>query len=180
MDFSLTIDILFWFGILWLNATYWCSNITKFAWSSLQLRPILYYLDVELTKILRSNVTSQVAPHMCVFQTNRWNANSVPFILKRWTHHSNSHIFVCVCHILPNKIAEALILLWFVTLPSILQEVVMRKQKILAKIDYLICQVCFLTCPIICVPNISFCRLTVDFFDTLSSAFSFLLFSSNL
>jgi hypothetical protein len=46
-------------------------------------RNILYYLDLELTKILRSNVASEVAPYMCVFQTNRWNINPVPVILKR-------------------------------------------------------------------------------------------------
>ncbi len=141
---------------------------------------ILYYVDVELTKILRSNVASQVAPHMCVFQTNCWNINSFPFILKRRTRCSNSHIFVCVCHILPDKIAEALIVLWFVILPSILQELVTRKQKILAKFHNLICQVCFLTCPIICVPNISFCRLTVWFLWCLKFCLQLILFSSNL
>jgi hypothetical protein len=71
-------------------------------------RNILYYLDIEVTKILHSNVASQVAPHMGVFQTNHWNIHSVPFILKRQTRCSNSHIFVCVCSILPDKIAEAL------------------------------------------------------------------------
>ncbi len=108
-------------------------------------RNILYYLDAELTKILHLNVASQVAPHMCVFQTYRWNVNSVPFILTRRTRRSNSHIFECVCHIVPNKIAEALIVLWFVTLPSILQELVTRKPIIHAKFHNLICQVCFFT-----------------------------------
>ncbi len=46
-------------------------------------RNILYYLDAELTKIMRLNDTSQVAHHMCVFQTNHWNINPVLFILKR-------------------------------------------------------------------------------------------------
>jgi hypothetical protein len=124
---------------------------------------MLYYLDVELTKILHLNVTSEVAPHMCVFQTNCWNINPVPFILKRWTCHSNSHIFVCVCHILPDKIAEALIVLLFLNLSSILQELVTRKQKILAEFYYLIRQVCFLTYPIICIPSIFFYRSTVWF-----------------
>ncbi len=100
---------------------------------------------------------------MYVFQTNRWNKNPVPFILKHRTYHNNSHIFLCVCHILPDKIAEALIVLLFITLPSILQELVMRKQKIIAKFHNLICQVCFLTYPIICIPSIFFCRSTVWF-----------------
>jgi hypothetical protein len=138
---------------LFLSSVYECGHVNALSDNT---RNILHYLDVELTKILRLNVTSQVAPHMCVFQTIRWNINPVPFILKRHSRCSNSHIFVCVCHILPNKIAEALIVFWFVTLPSILQELVTRKQKILAEFHNLICQVCFLTCPIMCIPNISF------------------------
>ncbi len=143
---------------LFLSSVYECGHVNALSDNT---RNILYYLDLELTKILRSDVASQVAPHMCVFQTNCWNINPVPFVLKHRNCHSNFHIFVCVCHILPNKIAEALIILWFITLLSILQELVTRTQKILAKFHNHICQVCFLTCPIICTPNISFRRLTV-------------------
>ncbi len=143
---------------LFLSSVHECGHVNALSDNTPH---ILYYLDVELTKILRLNVAFQVAPHMCVFQTNCSNINPVQFILKRQSCCSNSHIFVFVCHILPDKIAEALIVLWFVTLPSILQELVTRKQKILAEFHNLFCQVCFLICPIICIPNISFCRSIV-------------------
>jgi hypothetical protein len=76
---------------LFLPSVYECGHVNALSDNT---RNILYYLDVELTKILRLHVASQVAPHMCVFQTNRWNVNSVPFILKHQTSCSNSHIFV--------------------------------------------------------------------------------------
>ncbi len=110
------------------------------------------------------------APYVCVFQTIRWNINSVPFILKMHTYCSNPHILTCLSRILPRKIAKALLVLQFASLPSILQELVTRKQKILTNFSEFICQICFLTCPINCVPNFSFRRY---------SCWSFLLLSSN-
>jgi hypothetical protein len=46
---------------LFLSSVYECGHVNALSDNTPN---ILYYLDVELTKILRPNVTSQVAPHI--------------------------------------------------------------------------------------------------------------------